>query len=248
MEELRKAFERVAVTVQNWGRRVSRTQQDIEAIFQPNGGHYMPTPSLHQQILIHLHESAPGPRGGAFASPAARMCLSNPQKKISLKGQPSQFSDEEDEPGHELPSSAAVLYTEHINWGRKHIAILIRRTANNYSDFGDNSIVFGLYGACEKDGSFTVKKILLPEIDGNRQTSGVYPAQLSPEVVDGALRYAALCVDQVFNRRNLTPLRNMVQSGHELTWKTRNRARWASKQAGPGPSGPSAPPLFPPSP
>lgn len=210
---LKTAFRQAAVMLHNRLNPVSVPLQDFNAVFRPDSPLYVRNPSIHQVILINLREASPGPRGGAVRSRSARWFLSDPGRTVLVKGHISEYADGEDEEDYELPSSSAVMYTEDARWGKKNVAVLIRRDAAGYGDLGEDSIIFGLFGTCEKDGTLTVRTILLPRDAGDGKLKGTYSVPLSPESVKRALDYAALCTGQLFGYRKLTPGHNLKQAG-----------------------------------
>lgn len=213
MNILKTAFRQAAVMLHNRLNPVSVPLQDFNAVFKPDSPLYVRNPSIHQVILTNLHEASPGPRSGAVRSRAARWFLSDPARTVLVKGHISEYTDGEDEEDYELPSSSAVMYTEDAKWGKKNIAVLIRRDAADYADLGEDSIIFGLFGTCEKDGSLTIRTILLPRDAGGGRLKGTYSAPLSPESVKRALNYASLCTGQLFGYRKLTAESNLKQAG-----------------------------------
>ncbi len=237
LDTLKDIFEQAAVRYLNWRKPVKIDLWQIKDIFRPEGPEYVRNPGVHGLIMIHLNEASPGPRGGPHSSSAARTLLSSPDKKTVLRAAEPEFSDIPAEPDREVSTSGGIMYTEDTHFGKQRIAVLVRRDAQNYADL-DKNIVFGLLGENGPDGTFQVRKILLPEIDENGQTRGTYYERLSPENVDRALEYAKLCTAQLFARQTLTPAKNLARAGYMLDWVRPGKGRWINTKGGPGSNSP----------
>jgi hypothetical protein len=217
---LKKLFERATAEAIRMQNPVRVPLKDLLDIFEPGHPNYARAPGQHALILINLNQGTPNRTDPT--SPAARMFLTDPAYKVTIRGLKSQFRDIPDEPDRQIPGSAGIFYTEDYGFGKKRIAILIRRQAKNLADY-DDSLVFGLYGVVEKDGTVNIKKIKLPEIDHKFVARGSQYIPVTEDSVERALNYARLCKTQLFERRPFTPVDNLDRADFHVGPPERKR-------------------------
>ena len=139
--------------------------QEIRDRLELDHERFGPDPKNHIPVLDALGEYTL--RGSSFFGPA-RTFYTNPDKTVTIKGAPSQFSDVPDPGDEQVQSAAFVSYTEQTRgFGKRNFALIIRQGANTVEEM-ENSLAFGLFGLFDKQGNMTVKKIIMPGKDVKR--------------------------------------------------------------------------------
>jgi hypothetical protein len=238
---LKKFFERAAAEATRMQNPVKVPLKQVLDIFEPGHRNYASAPGQHGLILINLNQGSPNRVDPS--NPAARMYLTDPNYKITIRGAKSQFRDIPDEPDSQITGSAGIFYTEDYGMGKKRVAIVMRRQAKNLADY-DDSLVFGLYGVVEKDGTLNIKKIKLPEVDHKFAAKGSQYIPVTDENVEKALKYASLCKTQLFERKPFTPVDNLDRADFHIGHPERKR-NWLFPFGKSPPGGPADKPKGP---
>lgn len=194
-----------------FGGRAAPVTVDINEIYKRldlYNNRYKSDPNAHIAVLDFLGQYSL--RGSAHYGPS-RSFYANPEQTIRIKAAPRQFLEETEEDEY-VQSSACISFTEEsLARGRRSFALLIRRESGSLRGHRD-SVVFGIYGVYDRDGRMAVKKIMAPSVDGANRLTAVAAIPVTPENVEGALRYAELCAREMYEGRPFHPRLCLEQS------------------------------------
>lgn len=187
---------------------------DINEIYQRfalYNDRYKHDPAIHMLVMNKFGQVSL--RGGSFTYGPGRVFYSDPQKVLTIKAPEKQFLDEPDPEDEHIQSSACIAFTEAPRaFGKRAFGMIIRQDSHDFDSLYDNSIIFGIYGEYDKNGRMAVKKLLAPGKDGTQRLTETKEIPITPENVEGALRYAEICVQTITRKSPLNPRTCLEQS------------------------------------
>ncbi len=201
-----------------FGLRAAPVVIDINELYRHLDLHnkrYNQDPQIHLTVLYKLNQITL--RGSGNAKGAGRVHYRDPWKRFIIKGPSREFlGDLEPEETH-IRSSAYIAFTEAPRaFGKRAFALVICKDSDSVEDL-DNAFVFGIYGVFGKDGRMTVKTIMTPGKDEAHRMTETKAIPVTPENVQGALRYAKLCIDEITSGQKFFPRRCFEQSMRQDT-------------------------------
>lgn len=181
-----------------WANPVTVDIDEVYKRLELHSDKVLPDPNAHIGVMDAMNEYTL--RGSTHWGPAHSF-YRDPQKKVTVKAQPTQFADEPEPQDEHIRSSARLSYTEEARgFGKRAFFMIIRNEFNTPQEY-QKSLVFALYGLYDKDGKMKVKKILSPDIDDKTHTiTKLGKIPLTPDNVRIALRYAELCAQALYDK------------------------------------------------
>lgn len=191
--------------------------QTIRRIFMRDPVLFRNMPELHYPILamLGMPSAAVGKRQQELPYDIAKAYFTEPNRRLDTPD--FVFSESKN-----VHASSGIMYTEFpLSGNRSGFAVMLRDRmlcGEDHKAARHDCVKLALGGAFQPDGQFTVTKIMLPAnyINSKSKKSGLKETPVHEDSVRGALYYARLCTDQLFNRQQFTPDYNFDRSVMDL--------------------------------
>ncbi len=186
----------------------------IREIFYPQPLLFRPTPEIHYSILAFLGMQGHS-KGSAFIRQnpdIAQRYLVNPRQTITRAD--LGYNDDMER----VPSSPAVMYTKYrISQEREGFAVMLRDnipSGDSYAQDRLGCVKLAIGGYFDNDGMFTFERLMLPNdfLNFGSKNKRLKAIDIHENSVKGALYYAALSTEQLFDKQLFTPEYNFEQS------------------------------------
>lgn len=203
---MRSIFERVATGAGKCGFYIRPADKDLNIPLSEikkylqldqSGFLFKPTHSYRLTTFLQLNI------GG---NPTAKGFEAYPDKIAKRKIDPANPSS----PNEEYPLSQAIIFTEYKKlFHRSGLGILIHADVTGPAE-APLPILFALGAMTDREGMSSIKRLVVPEFDDQHQIAGLEEMPITQENITLALSYAAVCAEQIYKKRDLTPHKNWL--------------------------------------
>lgn len=186
----------------------------ITDIFQPRHLSFRNNPEMHYPMLAMLGQvdRAKGSNYTAQNPDIAKTYLVHPNRKIAREELGYIGADDE------INASAAIMYTRfQISRERDGFAVMIRDgmlSGPQHKAARHGCVKLAMGGYFDTSQNFTIEKLMLPAhyIKPNTRSQTLKDTPVHENSIQGALYFAHLCTEQLFERTTFTPDYNFEQS------------------------------------